>query len=152
MTTRLIGSTLFNFFQIGRMAIVMFLSALALAAITPFSEAECILIMGILSIIYCTLGGVEAVIWTDTIQTFVLLGGAFVSMALIVSRIDGGVGTFMATAMDERMGRIIWVVAVLDVSSVKKVRVVQIPEIMKILLVPSSILKFDPIKVDNPEA
>ena len=99
--TRLIGSALFVLFQIGRMAIVMFLSALALAAITPFSEVECILIMGVLSIIYCTLGGVEAVIWTDTVQTFVLLGGAFLILALVLFRVDGGISHFFNIAMQD---------------------------------------------------
>ncbi len=94
MMTRWLGSSFFILFQIGRMAIVMFLSALALAAITPFTEIQCILIMGLLSIIYCTLGGVEAVIWTDTIQTFVLLGGAILIFAMVLFHIDGGFAQF----------------------------------------------------------
>ncbi len=98
---RMIGSALFIMFQIGRMAIVMFLSALALAAITPFSPSESILIMGVLSIIYCTLGGVEAVIWTDTIQTFVLLGGAFLILGIILFQIDGGPAGFFSIASAE---------------------------------------------------
>ena len=97
---RLFASASFVLFQVGRMAVVMYLPALALAAITPLSEHQCILLMGFLSIIYCTMGGLQAVVWTDTIQTFVLLGGAFVSMALIVSRIDGGAGAFLTTAME----------------------------------------------------
>ena len=97
---RLIASALFIFFQIVRMAIVMFLSALALAAITPFTEIECILIMAVLSIIYCTLGGIEAVIWTDTIQTFVLMGGAFLIFGLVLCNIDGGIVGFIKTASE----------------------------------------------------
>jgi len=95
---RLFASTSFILFQIGRMAVVMYLPALALAAITPMSEHQCIFLMGMLSIIYCTMGGLKAVVWTDTIQTFVLLGGALISLALIVSRVDGGVGGFISTA------------------------------------------------------
>lgn len=107
--TRLIGSSLFVMFQIGRMAIVMFLSALALAAITPFTEAQCILIMGALSIIYCTLGGIEAVVWTDTIQTFVLLGGAFLIFGIILTRVDGGINGFFAIAnMENKFHAINW--------------------------------------------
>lgn len=95
---RLFASASFILFQIGRMAVVMYLSALALAAITPMTEHQCIMLMGILSIIYCTMGGLEAVVWTDTIQTFVLLGGALISFALIVFHVDGGVGGFISTA------------------------------------------------------
>jgi SSS family transporter len=78
----------------------MYLPALALAAITPLSEEQCILIMGVLSIVYCTMGGLEAVVWTDTIQSFVLLGGALFSFVLIVTQVDGGLGGFMATATE----------------------------------------------------
>jgi SSS family transporter len=95
---RLFGSASFIIFQIGRMAIVMFLPALALATITPLSVQQCILIMGVLSVIYCTMGGVRAVIWTDTIQTFVLLGGALLSYILIISSLNGGFSEFWSIA------------------------------------------------------
>ncbi|MCA9732395.1 MAG: sodium/solute symporter [Deferribacteres bacterium] len=98
--TRLVGSGMFTIFQIGRMAIVMYLSALALATITPFNEVEAILAMGLLSIIYSTMGGVEAVIWTDTIQTFVLLGGALLILFFTLFNIDGGFSTLLSTASE----------------------------------------------------
>lgn len=89
-SVRLIASLQFILFQIGRMAIVMYLPALALAAITPLSEKECVLIMGALSVVYCTLGGVEAVVWTDAIQAIVLMGGLLVAIAVVFARVDGG--------------------------------------------------------------
>jgi SSS family transporter len=104
---RLFASASFILFQIGRMAVVMYLPALALAAITPMSEQQCILLMGILSIIYCTMGGLEAVVWTDTIQSFVLLGGAFFSLILIITQIDGGIVGFMTTAAEHSKFRMI---------------------------------------------
>ncbi|MHC4325078.1 MAG: sodium:solute symporter family transporter, partial [Planctomycetota bacterium] len=98
ITARLFGSASFILYQIGRMSIVMFLTSLPLAAITPLSVIQCILVMGIISIIYCTLGGLEAVVWTDTIQTFVLMGGAFLSFILIVISLDGGFSEFFTIA------------------------------------------------------
>lgn len=95
---RLFASGSFVLFQIGRMAVVLYLPALALAAITPMSEKQSILLMGGLSIVYCALGGLEAVVWTDTIQSFVLLGGALLSIALITMQVDGGVAGALATA------------------------------------------------------
>lgn len=97
---RLFGSLSFVIFQVGRMAIVMFLPALALSTITTLTVVQCILIMGVLSIIYCTLGGLEAVIWTDSIQTVVLLGGAVLSFILIISGLEGGFGEFFAVASE----------------------------------------------------
>ena len=97
-SARMIGSGFFIIFQIGRMAIVMFLSALALSTITPLSAIQSILIMGTLSIIYSTIGGVEAVVWTDTIQTFVLLGGALLACGWIFFHFQGGVAEFFQIA------------------------------------------------------
>ena len=98
-SSRVLGSLLFTLFQIGRMAVVMYLPALALQAVTGLDPIPCIMIMGLLSIVYCTMGGIEAVIWTDTIQTFVLLGGALLSVIIIIMGIDGGFGEFFSTAM-----------------------------------------------------
>ena len=95
---RLFGSASFTLFHVFRMAVVMSLTGFALAAATPLAPVHCVLIMGVLSIVYCTMGGVEAVIWTDTIQTFVLLGGAMLAFILLVSGVDGGFSGFLSTA------------------------------------------------------
>ncbi len=98
VTARLFGSASFILFQMGRMAVVMFLTALPLAAITPLSVVQCILIMGTISIAYSTMGGLEAVVWTDTLQTFVLLGGALLSYVIVIRSLDGGFGDFLSIA------------------------------------------------------
>jgi len=87
---RLFGSASFTLFHIFRMAVVMSLTGLALAVATPLTPGQSVLLMGVLSIIYCTMGGVEAVIWTDTVQTVVLLGGALLALVLLVVGADGG--------------------------------------------------------------
>jgi solute:Na+ symporter, SSS family len=87
---RLFGSASFTLFHIFRMAVVMSLTGLALAVATPLTPAQSVLLMGVLSIIYCTMGGIEAVIWTDTVQTVVLLGGALVALGMLVAGTEGG--------------------------------------------------------------
>jgi SSS family transporter len=101
-TSRALGSLLFGLFQVGRMGVVLYLPALALQAVTGLAPIPCILIMGVSSILYSALGGIEAVIWTDTVQTFVLLGGALLSVLLIVFSIDGGASAFFATALEHQ--------------------------------------------------
>lgn len=98
---RLFASASFILFQIGRMAVVMYLPALALAVITPMTMIQCILLMGILSLIYCTMGGLEAVVWTDSIQSFILLGGALLSILLIIARVDGGMTQLVTEAVNQ---------------------------------------------------
>jgi SSS family solute:Na+ symporter len=87
-SVRAFGSLSFMLFQLGRMAIVVYLPALALAAITGIDVYASILIMGILATTYTVLGGMEAVIWTDVIQTLVLFGGLLVSLILILTNLD----------------------------------------------------------------
>lgn len=79
-TVRIFGSLSFSVFHLFRMAIVMSLTGLALAVATPLTPIQSVWIMGLLSVMYCTLGGISAVIWTDTLQTFVLLGGALIAI------------------------------------------------------------------------
>ncbi|MCC6679768.1 MAG: sodium/solute symporter, partial [Phycisphaeraceae bacterium] len=98
LPVRMVASLIFTLFHIGRMGIVLTLAALALNSVTPLTPVQSVLMMGVLCLIYCTLGGVEAVIWTDTIQTFVLLGGAVLCLVLIIIKLDGGLVTMLSTA------------------------------------------------------
>ncbi|MCH2055540.1 MAG: sodium:solute symporter [Thalassotalea sp.] len=101
MSVRLFASGLFTLFHVGRMGIVMALTALALSAVTPLTASESVLIMGVLCLIYCTLGGIEAVIWTDTIQTLVLLIGAFVCFITIILGLEGGFSEFVQVGISD---------------------------------------------------
>lgn len=88
--TRLFGSASFTLFHVFRMAVVMSLTGMALAVATPLTPTQSVLVMGGMSILYCTMGGIEAVIWTDTVQTVILLGGALIALFVLISGIDGG--------------------------------------------------------------
>ncbi len=86
-TVRLAGSALFILFQCGRIAIVLYLPALAIAAVSEINVHLCILVMGGLCILYTVGGGIKAVIWTDVVQAFFLAGGAILSLLFGYSRI-----------------------------------------------------------------
>jgi solute:Na+ symporter, SSS family len=87
---RLMASGLFAAFHLFRIGIVLSLAGLALASFTPLSPAQSVVLAGVLCVIYSTLGGLLAVVWTDTIQTFVLLGAILFSIGLAMSHVDGG--------------------------------------------------------------
>ncbi len=99
-SVRLFGSSSFAMFHLFRMAVVMSLTGLALAVATPLTPAQSVLLMGVLSIAYSTMGGIEAVIWTDTIQTVVLLGGAVLALFLLISGSEYGLGSAVQGAFD----------------------------------------------------
>lgn len=97
---RLFGSGSFTLFHLFRMAVVMSLTGLALAVATPLTAGQSVLLMGVLSILYCAMGGIEAVIWTDTLQTVVLLGGALLAMGFLLVGADGGPAGALQSAID----------------------------------------------------
>jgi SSS family solute:Na+ symporter len=98
-SVRIFGSACFSVFHLFRMAIVMSLTGLALAVATPLTPVQSVLIMGLLSICYCTMGGVAAVIWTDTLQTVVLLGGAMVAIYWMLSGTGDTLHDSLSTAL-----------------------------------------------------
>ena len=100
LLTRIYGSIVFGTFQLGRMAIVLYLPAIALSAATGLNITFCILAMGLLATLYTVLGGIEAVIWTDVIQSVVLVFGAILALVLVIMNIDGGLSAAFTTAAE----------------------------------------------------
>lgn len=101
LAVRILGSLSFMLFQVGRMGIVLYLPALALHVVSGADIFLSIGLMAIVSLIYTLMGGIEAVIWTDVIQVFVLMGGAMLSLLLMVLAIDGGLSGIIETGIEE---------------------------------------------------
>lgn len=91
LATRLLASFLFCVFMIVRMAMVLYLPSLALTAVTGIDIYLCIVLMGLITIVYCTMGGVEAVIWGDVVQGLILVGGAIFAVIYLAVNTEGGV-------------------------------------------------------------
>ena len=99
LATRLYGSTAFVLIQTGRMAIVLYLPALALSVVSDLNVYFCILTMGLLATCYTLLGGAEAVTWTEVLQNIILLGSAIVAVVFIALSLDGGASQLISTAL-----------------------------------------------------
>ena len=97
---RWLASSLFVIFMISRIAIVLFLPSLALHAVTGFNIYLSIIVMGIVTIIYSTSGGMEAVVWGDVIQGFILVFGAIAAFLFMIMGIEGGFGAFWNTSVE----------------------------------------------------
>ena len=87
---RLLGSCCFILYQIGRIGVILFLPSIALNLVTGVDIFLCIALMGGVSLIYTLMGGIEAVIWTDVVQVFVLMGGVSLSLILIIIDTENG--------------------------------------------------------------
>ena len=105
VTLRMFGSTSFVLFQLVRMGIVVYLPALALSTVIGMNIYIAIIIMGILSILYTYMGGIEAVVWTDVIQVLVLLLGLIAGLFFIAYEI-GDIGYIFKTAWEDNKLRL----------------------------------------------
>lgn len=107
--TRLMASALFCVFMVARMALVLYLPSLALTAVTGIDIYLCIVLMGLVTIIYCTMGGVEAVIWGDVVQGCILVGGAIFAALYLWGQTEGGFSGAWQLAVDnDKLRLFVW--------------------------------------------
>jgi len=71
--------------QQARVGAILFGVSMALHAMTGWSLPAIIIGAGVAVTLYTLLGGIEAVIWTDVIQSLVLLAGAVVIAVLLIT-------------------------------------------------------------------
>lgn len=93
LSVRMTGSLIFLITRMTWMALIIYLSAdkiivpvLGWSATTvPYVCAA----LGILTVVYTSMGGLRAVVFTDIIQTFILFGGAILSIAVVTVKMGG---------------------------------------------------------------
>ncbi len=95
---KLLGSLTFVIFQLSRLGVVIYLPALVLSTVTGTNIFLCIGLTTLVTTAYSVFGGIEAVVWTEVMQVFVLLGGALVSFFFMAANTDGGLGAFFSEA------------------------------------------------------
>ena len=96
--TRVYGSICFMLYQGLRVSFMLFLPAITLSAVTGLDIYLCIAAMGVLATLYTVMGGIEAVIWTDVLQTIVLTTGLLLAIGIVILKIDDGPMGMIATA------------------------------------------------------
>ena len=89
LPVRMLGFVCFSLNQmLGRMAAILLLPALAISAIFGLPMEYSILIMGVVTTLFVTMGGLEAVIWTDVLQAVIMLLAVVVCAAYAFSALD----------------------------------------------------------------
>lgn len=86
--------------QAARMGAVMFLMALPMEALLGWDVRIIILITGASVVVYSLFGGLVAVIWTDAIQSVVLMGGALLCVVVMLFRMPEGLGQVISIAAE----------------------------------------------------
>jgi len=86
--------------QLARMGSIFFGIALTLQALTGYSIATIMIVVGLCIILYTVMGGIEAVIWTEVVQAVIKTLGALLIIYLIISGMPGGLSRIMEIGHD----------------------------------------------------
>lgn len=84
--------------QLARMGTILYLVALALAPLTGWDVRWIIIGTGVLVTLYTLVGGIEAVIWTDAVQSVVLSAGILLSCVVLLTGMPEGPGQIFEIA------------------------------------------------------
>lgn len=103
LSIRLLGSALFLSLRLLWMAVVIHATVHSVLIpmlgwdenMVPYVAG----VLGMITVIYTSMGGLRAVVYTDVVQTFILLGGAILTMATITYNL-GGVEYWWPTKWD----------------------------------------------------
>ena len=92
LSIRLLGASLFLALRLVWMTLLVYLAAKAMIVMMGVDESWIpwiVLVTGVVSVIYTTLGGLKAVIVTDVMQTVLMLGGALLVLATVTYDFGG---------------------------------------------------------------
>ncbi len=94
---RMCGSVIFILLRMAWMAAIIYVTTSAVIipvlGLDPRWAPWIGVVIGVITLVYTSLGGLQAVIWTDVVQTFILFFGALATLALISIHF-GGFGWF----------------------------------------------------------
>lgn len=99
LRVRLVASLLFLVIRGAHVAVIIYAPALVMAELMGVPLKFSILMMGLLTAVYTSMGGIKSVIWTDAIQVgMVFLGFTIVGVAAL-THIAGGVPSVWSTGL-----------------------------------------------------
>ncbi|MFA6242068.1 MAG: hypothetical protein WC655_14130, partial [Candidatus Hydrogenedentales bacterium] len=81
---RVYGALMFVVAQCFRISLIQYLVALLVHSMTQWDVTLCILLGGVVTAYYTVAGGMEAVIWTDFIQSVLLTAGGLLILGVIL--------------------------------------------------------------------
>ena len=87
---RLYSSFAFTLGHFSKAGTVFFLVSMALATFLNINIYTIVLVLGITIIILTLFGGMEAIVWMDVAQGFLLIGGGIICILVLMFGIEGG--------------------------------------------------------------
>lgn len=99
--TRAYAATAFIVAQITRLGLILYLVSVLVQEMTGLSAGYSILIGGVITSFYTITGGIEAVIWTDFFQSFLLWFGGLAILILVIMGVPGGLSEIISVAWQD---------------------------------------------------
>lgn len=97
---RIYAALSFVLYMIGRVAVILYLGSLLLSTFMPLDIGLIIIIIGFITIIYTLLGGMEAVIWTDVMQSAVMIAGILFCAGMLTVEVFSKPDYLIQSALD----------------------------------------------------
>lgn len=98
--SRAYASGCFLVMQSARSGMILFLLALLLKSLLGCPIPGVILVVGVSTMAYSMMGGLQAVVWTDAVQAVVLIGGALLCLAVLGCTLPDGLAAGVKAAFD----------------------------------------------------
>jgi SSS family solute:Na+ symporter len=95
---RVYGAAAFILAQVVRISTILYLLAILIHEVTGLDTTWSVFVAGGFVALYTIIGGIDAVIWTDVMQTVVLILGGVIALAVIVEALPGGLGQIVEVA------------------------------------------------------
>jgi Na+/proline symporter len=89
--TRALTSFLFQCSRGMSVGIILYAPSVVLSIMLGWDERVTIVLIGFSTLIYTTIGGVRAVVWTDTLQMLLMFAGVFLGIYLVLANLPAGV-------------------------------------------------------------
>lgn len=84
-----------------KMGFVLFTITTAICGMTGWDKYHVIVGVGVVTILYTLVGGLEAVIWTEVLQGIVKIAGVIVVLGVLISIMPGGAGAAFHLASEK---------------------------------------------------
>jgi SSS family solute:Na+ symporter len=97
---RICAALSFLLYMLGRIAVILYLVGLLFSTFVPWNIGIVILVIGTVTIFYTLLGGMEAVIWTDVVQSVIMIVGILFCAVSLSMDIFSGPNYLIRTAIE----------------------------------------------------
>lgn len=97
---RVYGSLGFIILRLADLGFTLYLTAVAVQVITGWNLQGVVAGIGVFTLLYTLVGGIEAAIWTSVVQGVILIGGALVILGILLWAPTGGPPAVLSAAYE----------------------------------------------------